>query len=513
VSSETIAALLAARRAERPDHVAMVDDHGRLTYAELEERSAAIAAELVRRGVNKGHRTALLMPNGIDWALAAYAVMRVGAVLVPLSTLLRPPELSQQLAVANVRHLVFTETHRGRDYLADLATLDRDALPSLENVWRWRGLATAIGAAPDLAMVAAYQTRLRPADDMAVVFTSGSAGAPKGVIHTHGGAIRAVAAGLDSRGVGPDTRLYLPMPFFWVGGFAGGLLSALIAGATLVTEEAPDPQRTLALLAREKVTLFRGWPDQALQLARHPDFARHDLSALRPGSLEALLPTPLRSAAGARANLFGMTESFGPYCGWWLDRDLPAEGWGSCGKPFADLELRIVDPETGAASPPGEAGVIQIRGPNILRGICGREREAVFTPDGWYDTGDLGGLSPDGFLYFAGRHDDMFKVKGTSVHPSEVEQALASIPGVRRAFAAAVDIDGVLTVGAAVLPEPGETLALDRLSEAARGRLSAFKLPSRWLLLRGLEELPTLASGKLDRAALAARLVGGQPTP
>jgi acyl-CoA synthetase (AMP-forming)/AMP-acid ligase II len=513
VNSETIAALLAARRAERPDHVAIVDDHGRLTYAELEARSAALAAELVRRGVNKGHRTALLMPNGIEWALCAYAVMRIGAVLVPLSTLLRPPELSQQLAVANVRHLVFTETHRGRDYLADLAALDRDALPSLENVWRWRGLASAIGGDPDLAMVAAYQARLRPADDMAVIFTSGSAGAPKGVIHTHGGAIRAVAAGLEARGVGPDTSLYLPMPFFWVGGFAGGLISALIAGATLVTEETPDPQRTLALLAREKVTLFRGWPDQALQLARHPDFSHHDLSALRPGSLEALLPAPLRGAAGARANLFGMTESFGPYCGWRLDRDLPAEGRGSCGKPFADVELRIVDPETGAESLPREAGVIQIRGPNILRGICGREREEVFTPDGWYDTGDLGWLSPDGFLYFTGRRDDMFKVKGASVHPSEVEQALVSIPGVGRAFAAAVDIDGVLTVGAAVLPEPGEALALDTLAEAARSRLSAFKLPSRWLVLRGLEELPTLASGKLDRAALGARLAGGQPTP
>ena len=110
---ETIAALLAARAAARPGHVAIVDDDGGTTYAELEARSAALAAELVRRGVNKGHRTALLMPNGADWALAAYAVMRIGAVLVPLSTLLRPPELSQQLAVANVRHLIFTDRSPG----------------------------------------------------------------------------------------------------------------------------------------------------------------------------------------------------------------------------------------------------------------------------------------------------------------------------------------------------------------------------------------------------------------
>jgi acyl-CoA synthetase (AMP-forming)/AMP-acid ligase II len=348
---------------------------------------------------------------------------------------------------------------------------------------------------------------------MAVVFTSGSAGAPKGVIHTHGGAIRATAAGLDARRIGPETRLYLPMPFFWIGGFGGGLVSALIAGATLVTQETPEPQRTLALLARQKVTLFRGWPDQATQLAVHPAFAQTDLSALLPGSLEALLPAHARGEPGARANLFGMTESFGPYCGWRLDEDLPPSGRGSCGKPFAGVEVRVVDPETGKPAADDETGAIQISGPNILRGVCGREREDVFTLDGWYDTGDRGRRSRDGFLYFSGRGDDMFKVKGASVHPTEVEQALVSIPGVRRAFTAAIELDGALAVGAAVLPEPGHALTLDALAQAARSRLSAFKLPVRWLVLEGLEGLPTLASGKLDRRALGGLISDGQPTP
>jgi acyl-CoA synthetase (AMP-forming)/AMP-acid ligase II len=412
-----------------------------------------------------------------------------------------------------VRHLIFTETYRGRDYLADLAVMDRDPLPSLQNLWRWRGLTSAHGRGPGPEMVAALEARLRPADDMAVVFTSGSAGAPKGVIHTHGGAIRATAAGLEARCVGPDTRLYLPMPFFWMGGFGGGLISALIAGATLITEAAPDAPRTLALLARAKVTLFRGWPDQALQLAAHPNFAGTDLSTLQPGSLEALLPPALRSAPGARANLFGMTESFGPYCGWRLDQDLPKAGWGSCGKPFAGVEVRIVDPETGAVLPAAEAGAIQITGPNILRGICGREREDVFTRDGWYDTGDLGWLSPEGFLHFGGRRDDMFKVKGASVYPAEVEQAIGAIPGVRRAFAAAIALDDGVAVGAAVLAEPDAGLELAALAEAVRGRLSAFKLPARWLLLGSLDELPRLASGKVDRRALQALLAAGLPTP
>src|SRR5205823_14245982 len=118
---------------------------------------------------------------------------------------------------------------------------------------------------------------------------------------------------------------YIPMPFFWMGGFGGGLLSALVAGATLITESEPEPARTLALLERERVTLFRGWPDQAAALAAHPAFASVGLGALKDGSLEAVLPPERRRPPGARSNLFGMTESFGPYCADRLDTDLPED--------------------------------------------------------------------------------------------------------------------------------------------------------------------------------------------
>jgi acyl-CoA synthetase (AMP-forming)/AMP-acid ligase II len=502
VASETIAALLADRRANDASRTAIVDDAGRLTYGALDARSAAFAAELVRRGVNKGQRTALLAPNGAEWAIAAYALMRIGAVLVPSSTLLRPRELQQQLSIAGVRRLIACKAFRGRDYQADLAELDRGALPNLTDIWWLDELSQAVSPDADLAMVRAFEARLRPADDMALVFTSGSSGAPKGVIHTHGGAIRATRAGLEARGVRADTRLYIPMPFFWVGGFGTGLLSALIAGATLVTEATPEPAATLKLLEREKVTLFRGWPDQALQLSRHPDFAKADLSGLVPGSLEAVLPESLRAAPGARANLFGMTETFGPYCGWPLDRDMPMDAWGSCGKPFEGVEVRIVDPEQGRTLPTGEIGAIEVSGPNILRGVCGREREEVFTRDAWYDTGDLGRLDAEGFLFFAGRRDDMFKVKGASVYPREVEDALLTIPGVRRAFACEIDLGGASAVGAAVLPDAGASLDPTGLASAARTLLSAFKLPARWMILKSLDELPTLTSGKVDKVGL-----------
>jgi acyl-coenzyme A synthetase/AMP-(fatty) acid ligase len=325
---------------------------------------------------------------------------------------------------------------------------------------------------------------------MCVLFTSGSRGAPKGTIHTHGGALRAVASGLDARRIGPGERLYIPMPFFWTGGFAGGLLSVLVAGATLVTEAIPEPGRTLDLLERERVTLFRGWPDQAAALAAHPAFAGADLSSLRPGSLAAVLPADRRPAPGARANLFGMTESFGPYCGDRLDVDLPPDKQGSCGRPFAGIEVRIADA--------GGTGEIQLRGPNMMRGICGRDRSTVFTADGFYPTGDLGRLDEDGYLWYSGRVDDMFKVKGATVYPSEVEAALRSLPGVSQAFVA--EVDG--QVGALVVSQ----LDAAALADAARARLSSFKVPTVWRVITDPDAVPRSGTGKVDKPALERAL-------
>ena len=170
-------------------------------------------------------------------------------------------------------------------------------LPNLRRVWTADDLPSH---GVDNAMVAALEDRVRPADDMVILFTSGSRGTPKGVIHTHGGAIRATSAGLPSRCVGPDERLYIPMPLFWTGGFSSGLMTVLVAGATLLTEAIPEPDATLRLLERAEVTLFRGWPDQAARLASHPKFAATDLTRLRPGSLPAVLPPDVRPAgAGA----------------------------------------------------------------------------------------------------------------------------------------------------------------------------------------------------------------------
>jgi acyl-CoA synthetase (AMP-forming)/AMP-acid ligase II len=440
------------------------------------------------------------------------AVMRIGAVLVPLSTLLRPPELIAQLRTASVTHVILVPEFRQRSYLDDLdeaapglvaaarAGERLPAAPSLRRVWT-REVLPDVAAPAEVAV--ALEDRVRPADDMAILFTSGSRGAPKGVIHTHGAALRAVASGLEARCVGSDERLYIPMPFFWTGGFGQGLLTVIVAGATLLTEAEPEPSRTLEFLVGERATLFRGWPDQASRLAAHPGFADVDLSFLRNGSLGAVLPADRRPAPGARANLFGMTETFGPYCGDRLDLDLPPEKFGSCGRPFEGVQVRIVDPEMCQEVTRGSEGEIWLRGDHLLRGICGRLRSSVFTDDGWYRTGDLGRLDEDGYLWSCGRRDDMVKIKGASVYPSEVETALRTVDGVWQAYVADLpDHSGRPQIAALVVSDA----TVDAIRRSVRRRLSAFKVPTLWLVTPEADIVPMLASGKVDKPALQALL-------
>jgi acyl-CoA synthetase (AMP-forming)/AMP-acid ligase II len=502
---DTVNRLLRLRASDDAAKPAVIDPTAQISYGELDSTTLDLAATFVEAGVGKGTRVGLIMPNGVRWVQIALALTRVGAILVPLSTLLQPTELMAQLRVASVTHLVSVDEFRGHRYLdqlrAELGIIDHDQslvqnpkLPALRRMWTC-GTSTKKPRAPR-QVVEEMGRAVAPSDPLAIMFTSGSSGMPKGVVHSHGSALGAVRSSLAPRCIDADTRLYLPMPFFWVGGFGSGVLSVLVAGATLVTEPTPQPEETLRLLERERVTLFRGWPDQAESLAKQSDSTEADLSALQPGSLEALLPPGLRARPGARAKLFGMTEAFGPYCGYRADTDMPESAWGSCGRPFNGIEVRIVDVDDGTPVAPGTIGMIQIRGPHTLRGICRRSREDLFTVDGFYPTGDLGHLDGDGFMFYHGRSDDMFKVSGATVYPSEVEQALRTLDGVGSAFVTNVPSAHGDRVGAVVVCDGPATPV--GLRAAAKTVLSAFKVPTVWLLLDTGADVPRGSTGKVE---------------
>lgn len=513
----TIPELLELQRDRHPNVPAIVTWDDSITFAELEEATTTAAGLLIQQGTVAGSRVGLLAPNSTTWAVLALAATRIGAVIVPLSTLLRPPELLAQLNIAAVSELIIVDTFLGRRYLDELDSMAPGLLnrlqggqrhgnvPSLRRVLPLQAFHDPVTANP---VVHEMEAQVTAADDLAVLFTSGSRGVPKGVIHTHGGALRAISSALQVRGLRSGDRLYLPMPFFWTGGFSQGLLSALFAGATLLTEAEPEPERTLLLLERERVTLFRGWHDQATRLAAHPNFAQTDLSSLRDGSLPSLLPPNRRPTTGARANLFGMTEMFGPYCGYPLDVDMPPEKHGSCGRPFDHVEVRIVDPASGVDLSSSQQGEIWLRSPNMFRGICRRERSTVLTRDGFYPTGDMGRLDEDGFLWFDGRLDDMIKVKGATVFPSEVEEALETLEQVPAAYVTDVlDQEGHAQVAAFVVTNATPSAVVASL----RSRLSAFKVPTRWVFADSDSRIPRLASGKVDTHALQ-RLLQNEAT-
>lgn len=518
------------------DFVVLGDE--RLTYAAADQRSAALAKGLLAAGVGKGTRVGLLAPNGPDWVVAWLAATRIGALVPLLNTYSKARELGRALRHADVAHLLTARSYLGNDYLDRLEEAVPGLVeqppggamlashPYLRAVWAfgggtergWPGSVDdliARGASVPDDVLAAAEEEVRPADPMIMVFSSGSTADPKAVVHTHGATVRHAHNLNQRRDLGPADVVYTPMPLFWVGGLSFSLIAAMHAGARIVFEERFDPAATLALLERERVTQVLGWPHMGKALADHPDWARRDLSSIRPGAATAL-PTPdQRRPPGPRATSLGMTETLGPHT---FERDvpLPAEKEGSFGRPVPGVEHRIVDPETGTDVAPGQVGEVWVRGYSLMDGIYKRERRDVFTADGWYRTGDAGRFDADGHLFFAGRLGDTIKSSGMNVTPLEVESMLEEQPEVAMAIVTGLDHpERGQDVVAAVALQPGAAVDGEELRARLREELASYKVPRHVAVFASAADLPQLDSGKVDRRGVGRILAErfGDPAP
>jgi acyl-CoA synthetase (AMP-forming)/AMP-acid ligase II len=338
---------------------------------------------------------------------------------------------------------------------------------------------------------------------MVIVHTSGSTSEPKGVIHQHGPLIRHVDNLNELRRYTEHEVLFSNSPFFWIGGLAYSLLGTLLAGATLVCSNATDTSATLDLLERARPTMVNGFAASVAPLAKDPTFASRDLSSIRRGNLWPIMPAAVRPAdPELRHNMLGMTEA-GSVCLASDDEgDQPEHRRGSFGKPVPGFEAKIVDPDTGDEVAAGVVGELWLRGPFLMEGYYGRERHETFTPDGWYRTGDLFHVDGDGFFYFTGRRGDMIKTAGANVSPREVEAAIADVAGLVAHVIGIDDAERGQVVAAAVRVPKGATAPdATGLRTALRARLSAYKVPQRFLMLHD-DEVPMLSSGKLDARAL-----------
>jgi acyl-CoA synthetase (AMP-forming)/AMP-acid ligase II len=527
-----IPSFLRLRARECGDHPAIVLGDRRLGYAALERQSAALARGLLARGLGKGSRVGLLMPNGPDWLSAFMAAARIGAVVVPLNTFHQTRELAWSLRHADVDTLLTVDRFLAHDYLerleeaapglthASTAPLRLPELPYLRRVIVWgqgsrawtesgEALLESAGGDPSVndVLLEAVEQEVTPADPLCVFYSSGSTADPKGAIHSHGAALRHSFNLSTGRDIDADDRVWSPMPFFWVGGFVFTALGNMQVGATTVCDEVFDPERTLRLLEREKVTVALGWPHFGKALAEHPTRPERDLSSLRKGNLPDILPDEISPAdPELRATALGMTETCGPHTWNPTVGRLPEHERGSFGTAVEGVTHRVVDAETGLEVEPGRIGELWVRGYSLMQGLYKREREDVFEPDGFYRTGDAGFFDARGHLRFTGRLGDLIKTGGANVTPGEIEQLLLAYEEVKEAHVVGVaHPEKGQTVEAAVTLEAGFEIGGDALRARLKQEISAYKVP-RHIFVYTTGSLPFTDTGKIDKRRLAREL-------
>lgn len=497
----TVAEILRHQAGSRAGHPLLVCDHDRIGYAEADLRSAELARGLIALGAGKGTHVGLLYPNGTEFVVGMLAAARIGAVVIPISTFVTARELREQLVDSDAQILLTAASFRSHDYARRLSEAlsetDFDsrllcpAAPQLrhiaithESVYK-----RADTIAPEL--LRAMEDDVAGCDPLTIVYTSGSTAAPKGVLHTHAALIEHQRNLNQIRGLTASDRLFCNSPFFWIGGFAFGLLATLVAGSTLVCSNAADPAATLDLLEAEKPTMTNGFAAGVAQLAEHPSFAGRELASMRRGNLFPVMPADARPAdPELRHNMLGMTEAGSVVLIDGDESDQPESRRGSFGRPAPGFQTKIVDDE------------LCIRGPYVMQRYYKRSREQCFDADGWFHTGDLVRADSDGLVYFTGRSGTMIKSAGANVSPPEVEKAIARATGGMTAYVIGIpDAKRGELVAAVVAVPDGAAFDEAALRERLKGELSAYKVPSRIIAVPSAE-IPLRSSGKVDAQRL-----------
>ena len=467
-----------------PGRLAIASGGQRLTFAALAERAARVSGRLRELAVGRGDRVALLSGNRLESAEWLHGITRLGAVAVPLGARLTAAEVSARLRTAPCRVLVFEPaTAAVAARLGDLVATRID----LET--RWSG-APADAVPLDLAA------------PHSVIFTSGSSGAPKGVVLTAANHLASAQAAADRLGVREDDRWLACLPFNHVGGLSI-LMRSAVHGLPVIVHEQFDAARVDAALDRDHVTLISV---VATMLQRLLD--QRGARAF-PSSLRCILlgggpaPRALLDECARRgvpvAPTYGMTEAASQIATRAPHTEAPPD---SVGHPLPGVELRIRRGDRACAS--GEVGEIEVRGASISPGYL---RDGTFVPHGeWLQTRDLGRLGEDGSLTVVGRADDVIITGGENVHPREVEQVLEAHPSVLEACVFGLpDERWGESVAACVRLRTGAHLDRGALMDHARLSLAGFKLPRR---IEAVDDFPRSAAGKVLRREVSGRGAG-----
>jgi len=494
-AATTLPQLIRAAAAAYGDEIAIAHkgDPAReeaLSFKELDRQSSELARGLIAHGADKGTRIGFVYGNSPTFLLLMAAIARIGAIAIPISTLIRSNELVRVLRQSDVSGLIVQRSFLGNDYVERLC----EALPALRDgkdpdlrILETPFLRWIASSGPDLPptfrdvrflnelassvseeLLQALETEIHPTDQVVEIYTSGSMALPKGVKHNHGPLLFRTHYLRSMLNPQRGKEILVQLPLFWVGGLMMYILPNWEAGAASVCVD--------KTLSNSRVAMG---------------------SVMAAEDLELL----------AQANPYwalGMSETLGPYS---YSHTMRARGFPLCAPldHIADrYEVRVVD-EDGQPVPDGQTGEIQVRGYALTPGLHKIERDVYSTPDGFYHTGDMG-LVEGSRINFVGRNGDMIKTAGANVSPAEVEMEMQSLEGVHSAYVLGIpDRERGQLVVAAVVPREGVTLDFDRIQEQLRARLSAYKVPRAYLAM-AREQVPLLHSNKVARRQLAVIL-------
>ena len=491
-----------------PDHPAVVADDLVHTFAEIDRASDALAGWLQHAGVARGDRVAIVLDNSVEQVVAFWGVLKSGAVATVVNPASRPDKIAYILDDCDVAHLV---THRRLHRVLRAVLADRPITGA--GLW--------VGGVPDAAGGTAFEDAVDEAasprdpgtidsDLAAIIYTSGSTGGPKGVMLTHRNVHHNAWSIARSLGLRADDVIGCVLSLSFTYGLFQ-VVSGAHVGCTVVLERSfAYPRDVLERFARRRVTVLPGVPTVFATILHMAPLDGLDLSSLRmmTNAAAALPPAHLARlgellpGAGV-VQMYGLTEC-SRVCS--LDPDLAAERPGSVGRAIPNTEAYVLT-EDGRRAAPGEVGELVVRGAHVMRGYWGKpEATALRLRDGdipgekVLHTGDLFRADPDGYLYFVGRTDDVFKCKGEKVSPNEVERVLYELDAVAEAAVVGVpdDIDG-MAVKAVLALRDGAQLSADEVRRHCRARLEPTLVPS---LVEVLSELPKTDSGKIRKAAL-----------
>jgi len=502
---------LATPAALFPDHEALVFEGQRYSYASLLERSRTAAAQLKAQGINRGDRVGIALSNSTAFVVWYYAVARVGAIAVSVSTRLTPEETEYILNDCDVAVLA-ADSAKTETLQAGFKTWSGPLLGI--NAEGILNEAEQVEDSPSVAMV-----NTSPDEPTSILYTSGTTGFPKGATLTHQNVRATVHAFNHLCDMRPSDRLLCSVPLFHCYGQNALLNSGFNAGATVVLQRNFDLHETRRLIIEEKITQLYGVPTMFQLLAEA--CSAEDLASVRY-CFSAATTLPLQTAERWREK-FGMPihEGYG------LTETAPFASYnhrllhvpGSIGVPVDLCEMKIVDPETGSECSPGELGEIAIRGPNVMQGYWNRPDDtAAVLKDGWFHSGDIGRVDERGYYYIVDRVKDMISVGGIKVFPAEVERILLNHPRIREAAVVGVadDVFGE-RVAAFLTLNPAETngetsdINREEVRALCQQHLAPFKVPGH---IHVIDELPRNPAGKILKTKLreqAAELSTQQP--